>query len=286
MTSIKNYNWTRKTGISPVLMQATVITVQVKQMLAMIRLPLWILDYEFAEYGRYRVKKASAPWRDRNARTGHLYPPNTALWEDTRNSTGIRNSAWLFFSMDPQESIMRLINKSGYACFFDPDEILGQTILRCAKIGEEQGEEGFWEAQSMLCRALYLLVNSAPAGGENYRITSTGKGRKEPAFAKSVDNLLKQHISERITLDDIARNLCISKSLLVHRYKLETGNSPIATLIQMRVNYSKTLILKGFPLKNIAKQMGFSDVFHFSRTFKKTEGVSPRTYMKNSKECT
>jgi len=276
------HGWTRRTGTSPVLVNATAISVQIKQILARIRLPLWILDYEFKEYGKYRVKKVSAPWHERKARTGHLYPPNTTLWEDTRTSNGTRNSAWIFFSMDPQEIITRLINSSGYASFLDPDEILGQTILRCAKIGEEQGEEGFWEAQSVLCRALHLLVNSQSIGGENYRIIQGEKGRKVPAFAEKVDNFLKQHVSEKITLDDIAKHLYVSKSLLVHRYKTETGNSPIGTLIHMRINYSKTLILKGFPLKAIAAQMGFSDVFHFSKTFKNVVGVSPRRYVENA----
>jgi len=281
-TSMINYHWTERRGISPSLVQATAITVQIKQILARIKLPMWILDYEFAEYGRYRVKRASAPWHDRKAQTGHLYPPNTVLWEDTRDSSGMRNSAWIFFSMSPQKDVMRLIDKSGYAGFHDSDGILGQIILRCAKIGEERGKNGFWEAQSLLCRALHLLVNSERIEAENYRITLERGGKAMPVFAGRVDDFLKQHVSDRITLDDIAKHLNVSKSLLVHRYKSETGTSPIATLIHMRVNYGKTLVLKGFPLKAIASQMGFSDTFHFSKTFKNVVGVSPRKYMENA----
>jgi AraC-like DNA-binding protein len=276
------YGWAKRDGISPFLSQATAITMQIKQVLVRIKLPLWILDYEFAEYGRYRVKRASALWRKREPRTGHLYPPNTILWEDTLNSSGMRNSAWIFFSMNPQADIMQIVKKNGYARFLDPDEILGQTILRCAKTGEEQGEEGFWEAQSTLCRALHLLVHSEWMGGDEYKIVAGEKGKKAPVFAGKVDNFLKQHIAEKVTLSDIARHLYVSKSLLVHRYREETNSSPIATLICMRVNYSKTLILKGFPLKTIAVQMGFSDVSHFSKTFKRVERVSPHTYMENS----
>jgi len=35
---------------------------------------------------------------------------------------------------------------------------------------------------------------------------------------------------------------------------------------------------RGLPLKAIAQRLGFSDAFHLSKTFKRVEGISPRTF--------
>ena len=38
------------------------------------------------------------------------------------------------------------------------------------------------------------------------------------------------------------------------------------------------LLAKGYRLKEIARQAGFADEFHLSKTFKQMEGMSPRAY--------
>jgi len=76
--------------------------------------------------------------------------------------------------------------------------------------------------------------------------------------------------------------LHVSISSLSHRYKQEKGVSPITRLLSLRINYSKALLLKGYPLKAIAVQLGFTDAFHFSKTFKIMEGIPPREFLKRT----
>ncbi len=276
---IKSFEWGGKQGVSPLLLRASASAAQIPQGFFRIICPLWILDYEFADYGKYRVKTANAPWQKRHGLTAHLYPPNTPFWEDTRGTAGRRRSAWIVFSASAHSDIENLIRKSGYARFVDPEKRLGNNLMRCVQIGEQCGEQGFWEAQSILCSMLNMLVNAQAADGETYEIAGEAPLKEEFVFAKEVENFLKRHISEKVILSDIAEHLHVCVSLLLRRYKAETGASPMATLIRLRVDYAKTLLLKGYPLKTIAGQLGFSDAFHFSKTFKRIEGISPRDFI-------
>jgi AraC-like DNA-binding protein len=280
--TIIGYKWKNHTKVIPSIVEATAVTGEIPQVLGHNRTrPLWILDYEFADYGRYRVKSVSHEWRPRKDRTAHLYPPDTPYWEDTRKFSGRRSSTWIIFTGGTSTGINKLCQLKGYACFLDPEEKLGQNIRSCAEIGERYGEKGYWEAQSMLCEAIGYLVNSQHISEETYIISKEGVSKKI-IFSDEVDALLKELIAEKVRLQDLAKHLHVSVSSLSHQYKKERGLSPIAGLIRLRINYSKTLLSKGYPLKVIAKQLGFSDAFHFSKTFKLIEGISPRGFIKRT----
>ena len=105
----------------------------------------------------------------------------------------------------------------------------------------------------------------------------------ESDFVREVDLFLKSHLVERVTLDQIARHCHTSISALSHRYKKETGKTPMNALHRMRIDHAKALILRGFPLKSIGYDLGYSDEFHLSKTFKKITGISPREFKKERK---
>ncbi len=276
------YKWKQRKGVAPSLVESAAVTGRTPQALNRGSIPLWVLDYEFCPYGRCRVRTVSARWKPRQARTGHLYPPATLYWEDTRQAPGKRSSAWILFRAGEKAGLKRFIQRQGYACFLDSEEKLGQAIRRCAETGELMGDDGFWQAQSSLCEILNMLVNSVHVSGEIYRIPGETGIAVSPLLSDEVDAFLKGRIAGKIKLEDIARHFHISVSLLSHRYKEERGFSPMSALISLRVNYSKSLLFKGYPLKSIAKQLGFVDAFHFSKTFKHIEGISPRRFLKNS----
>lgn len=101
-----------------------------------------------------------------------------------------------------------------------------------------------------------------------------------------VDKVIQYMISnykEKLTLSKLADFAGISTSYLSSIFRMETGKSPIDYLISLRITMAKQLLQDGFAVAKAAKETGFSDVYYFSNTFKKLEGISPSEYAKVSK---
>lgn len=94
---------------------------------------------------------------------------------------------------------------------------------------------------------------------------------------------IQHHYSEDITVNHIASHLNISNSYLSQIFKKELGTSMIGYLISFRIQKAEDLLSGGeAPIYQIASKVGFSEVKHFSKTFKKLTGFTPMQYKKQN----
>lgn len=92
---------------------------------------------------------------------------------------------------------------------------------------------------------------------------------------------LGDHFAEpEISLSDLAAHVGVSRNHLSWEFTRETGETITEYLAHLRVNEAARL-LKATSLKvyEIAEQVGYPNVEHFSRIFKKVMGVSPNRYI-------
>ena len=94
---------------------------------------------------------------------------------------------------------------------------------------------------------------------------------------------MTMHFQENITVADLAAQEHISVSYLVRIFKEITGQTPITYLNNIRMNKAKQLLADGCPVTAAALNVGFSDVYYFSRAFKKHVGITPSSYKSMSK---
>ena len=91
------------------------------------------------------------------------------------------------------------------------------------------------------------------------------------------ENCMQQHLS----LSAVADHVYVSQWHLSKLLNRETGKSFFDLLGSMRVEKSKTLLrTPGMNIQDVAEQTGYTDVAHFSRTFKKLTGQTPGEYRK------
>ncbi len=85
-----------------------------------------------------------------------------------------------------------------------------------------------------------------------------------------------------ISLEHIEKKLYLSKSYIIHLFSKEFGTTPKQYIMQKRIGAAKVL-LRGSrsELSDIAEQLGFSSVQHFSSAFKKYTGQTPDGFRKN-----
>lgn len=83
-------------------------------------------------------------------------------------------------------------------------------------------------------------------------------------------------------VEDLSELLNVSPSYLNRLCRRKYGMSPIDMLIEHRINIAKRyLLLPGAKVGAVCEAVGFSDIYYFSRSFKKRCGVTPTEYMKN-----
>lgn len=87
------------------------------------------------------------------------------------------------------------------------------------------------------------------------------------------------HFSNRLTLDEVAREAHLSSSYFSRLFKSETGLSFSDYLQKIRIDQAKRyLCRKDCSMADVAGQTGFFDQSHFIKMFKQATGVTPGEY--------
>lgn len=98
-----------------------------------------------------------------------------------------------------------------------------------------------------------------------------------PEPVRQVKQYLDQHTQEKVTLHRLAAMAGISVPHLSAEFKRCYADSPINYLIRQRLQQARYLLLnRGLSISEIAMKVGYEDIFHFSKLFKKHFGKSPQ----------
>ena len=101
---------------------------------------------------------------------------------------------------------------------------------------------------------------------------------------KTVLSYIKKHYSEKITLQNLADSVHLSREELCRNFKRLTNYTPFEFINKYRIDKSiEQLINSGKSITTIALDMGFSDSSNFSRIFKQFKECTPSEFRKNIK---
>lgn len=106
---------------------------------------------------------------------------------------------------------------------------------------------------------------------------------REPSIVAVIRDYLRENYAENTSLTQLAQLVDRTPAHLVRVFSTETGLPPHAYQTQLRINRAKTLLVQGQPIAEIAQATGFADQAHFSRQFKRLNGVTPKLYRQNIK---
>jgi len=119
-------------------------------------------------------------------------------------------------------------------------------------------------------------------------ISENAPEKQDDAFIIKTDSILSaahryiaNHISEKISISDICKAASTNSSTLNHRFRRKTGLSAGMYITSERMKKARQL-LRGtsYSVREIAKRIGFDDVYYFSNCFKKHHGISPSHFRK------
>ena len=223
---------------------------------------------------RYRLQKGDVI----------MIPPGIShrpLIPDTMGEPYRRDALWIntdlmdqLEQMVPQEARVmaqtsRLLRTAGTRWEFI-GELFRHGVREC-----EAGESG-WE-EIVLGNTIQLLVYLRRAIQD--RSAAPLKAEK-PELLDQALAYIEEHLSEKITLGDIAKQFWVSQSTITQTFRNKMGVSFYRCVTQRRLISAKSLILDGVPLEHVGRRVGFSDYSSFYRAFKQEFGISPRQFRK------
>lgn len=91
-------------------------------------------------------------------------------------------------------------------------------------------------------------------------------------------SFINEHFAGSISLEELGRLTNLSPFHLHRAFRRQTGMPPHAYQIQVQVNGAKQLLLRGWPLAEVALATGFADQSHLTRHFRRLVGMTPGRY--------
>ena len=140
----------------------------------------------------------------------------------------------------------------------------------------------YFMLKARLIEILMLMMREIVEEPENRQKGYNFESYNRSYVVKQIVTYLNEHYSQKISLDQIAHNMYLSPVYISKIFKEETGESPINYLIKIRLKKAKDTLenSRNGSIKSIANSVGYDDVYHFSKLFKKYYGMSPQNYRK------
>lgn len=110
-------------------------------------------------------------------------------------------------------------------------------------------------------------------------VREINNGTNSSAFLRSVVTYVQEHITENITLDALAKALCLSPNHLSSKFHQESGMTLSQFVNQQKIKKAKEYLKNtDRSILEISTFLGFSSQGYFQNVFKKVTGMTPREF--------
>lgn len=140
-------------------------------------------------------------------------------------------------------------------------------IMNCMATGRRISST---HASTLIYEILMHLMAADPVESEG----STGN----PFMDQALD-YIHNHLSSRISVQEIAESIGYSESYFSHKFLEATGSTPYQFVLKCRIERAQLLLqTTSLSIQEIATQTGFNSVANFSHSFKKSVGSTPHQF--------
>jgi len=106
---------------------------------------------------------------------------------------------------------------------------------------------------------------------------------EDPSIAQAL-NLIRENACRGITVEEVARSVHISRSLLEKRFRKYVGKSPQVEIRHAQVIRIKQMLVETeYSLAQVAEMTGFEHPEYMSVVFKRLTNVTPSAYRRKNK---
>jgi len=158
---------------------------------------------------------------------------------------------------------------------FNNSEEITQTLNRIIELSKEDHASRDTFAQFALhelllrlmqTQARYTLIDQAHQVMNNHRLAY-------------VVEFIREHLTERLTMDQLSSMACMSRPHFFRSFKRELGISPLEFILQERIKMACRLLHQSrYTVMDVAFRCGFNNLNHFVDIFRRITGTTPANY--------
>jgi transcriptional regulator GlxA family with amidase domain len=132
-------------------------------------------------------------------------------------------------------------------------------------------------SELMFVEAMRRYAESLPPGGKGWLA-----GVRDPQIGHALA-LLHAEPDRAWTVDDLAREVALSRSALAERFATLVGEPPIQYLMRWRLALAaQTLRSAGDAIARVAARTGYESLTAFNRAFKREFGMPPAAWRRQA----
>ena len=183
----------------------------------------------------------------------------------------------IFFGVKYTHSLKRMFESCNPPFVFNSKEN-GPLFLRLFKtlISESKESNLAYSDKITNCLVKTIILKILQMASDNK------EAAKSNEFIKEIQTYLDEHYLEDIKLDEYYDSLPFSKYYIARFFKSCMGVTPVNYIISKRMDDARDLLINSDKkIKDISNEVGYKDIYYFTKIFKKEIGVSPSEYRKH-----
>jgi LacI family transcriptional regulator len=146
-----------------------------------------------------------------------------------------------------------------------------------------------YEAAGLLDR----LMARRGAAGRPLLVPPLGVSTRQSSDILAIDDAdvakaihyIRRHAFEGISVEDVLREVPLSRRALEHRFRRRLGRTPKQEIQRLRLERAKSLLASTeLPLARISDRLGFHQPAYLSAVFRKETGLTPAAYRRRLRE--
>ena len=101
---------------------------------------------------------------------------------------------------------------------------------------------------------------------------------KPAAYDRKIESILRylsEHLTEPVSIDDLAARFFVSKYHMMRLFRAQTGYTIHGYLTGKRLMFARAMIAAGTPVLQASEESGFGDYSAFLRAYRKQFGAAP-----------
>jgi AraC-like DNA-binding protein len=153
------------------------------------------------------------------------------------------------------------------------NSLVDRDLDRSLRLSEQPACETTQDMQcNLLCLALAQLQT-------RHKPVVSASARKTRLLLQKLVAWLSENLAASISVDDMAARVALSGSHLRRVFRAEFGVGPSQYFQELRMREARRLLRESaLPIKAISSQLGFNDLAHFYRSFRKHTEMAPADY--------